>query len=134
MYIKIDTKTNPPSITVNEAARRANCSKVYITNKIKDDTIDYGFAFDDGENTGQKVVVTNKKWENFCKQTLRSKKSKSLAAWITKDIARQELGISDGYLTKYIMEGALEFDFITNKIEKDHKYYGLLETLKEGNA
>lgn len=134
MYIDVKTNTDPPTLTVAEAARQARCSKVYITNKIGDDTLDYGYAYYiDEDNHGQKVVIKNQKWKNFLETTKNSKRKREDNLWISKDVARYNLGVSDGALTQMLIEGELEFDFKTNKIKKDDSYYRLLKETKNAN-
>lgn len=133
MYIKIDTKTTPhQSMTVQQAARTAEVSTVYITNKIGDDTIDHGYLHDNSEDDrGQKVVLLNQKWNEFLRSVRANRKGKMASLWVTKAIARLELNVDDGELTGLILDGKLTYSRKTNKIKKDDFFFALIKELND---
>lgn len=119
--IEVITTTIPPSLPIQQAADQVGRHNVFVNNKISKGHLNYGYVFWAGQEkgSGQKVVILDKKWEEFVKQCHDLDLKKGKATHLTIEEAKKEAKVSMNDIILAIRDKKITYDEEAGKVYKD---------------
>ncbi len=120
-FVVVTTKTEPPSLPIQQAADRVGRHNAFVNNKISKGQLNYGYVFWTGseKDAGQKVVILDGKWKEFEEQCHLLDMKKGKATHLTIEEARREANVTMNDIILAIRDRKITYDEDSGKVKKD---------------